>query len=363
MGETEVQKWQTQQDGFGHLTQSNAPMPKPGKDEVLVKINAVSLNYRDTEVVMGLYNHHKTVESGRPDPIVPCSDMCGTVVAVGESSNSSSSDVTWKVGDRVLSTFNQSHLSGQIQGADMATGLGLPLDGVLQTYRVFPATGLVRAPSHLSDEEAACLPIAAVTAWMAINQFRPLGQPGGAGETVLLQGTGGVSVSGLQIAHAAGGKTIVTSSSDAKLERAKKLGADHVINYRTNPDWENAVMEMTGGRGADIILECGGAQTLRKSFDAVAFGGAIACIGYVSGKQDAPGDRTNVNLLALLRNVTLKGIINGPRDRFEEMIRFYEAHGIHPVVDKVFGFEEAVEAFEYLFQGSHFGKVVIKVGA
>ncbi|KAL2751996.1 hypothetical protein ACRALDRAFT_1052934 [Sodiomyces alcalophilus JCM 7366] len=361
MAESEVHKWQTQQDGFASLTQSKGPMPKPGKDEVLVKISAVALNFRDTEVVMGLYNHHKSVEAGKPDPLVPCSDMCGTVVAVGESSGSSG--VTWNVGDRVLSTFNQGHLSGQIDAAGMGTGLGLPLEGVLQTYRVFPVTGLVKAPSYLSDDEAACLPIAAVTAWMAINQFRPLGQPGGKGETVLLQGTGGVSVSGLQIAHAAGAQTIITSSSDAKLERAKGLGADHVINYRTNPDWEKTVMEITGQRGADIILECGGAQTLRKSFDSVAFGGTIACIGYLSGKQDEPGDRTNVNLLALLRNVTLKGILNGPRDRFEEMIRFYETHGIHPVVDKVFEFGEAASAFEYLFQGSHFGKVVIKVAA
>lgn len=153
---------------------------------------------------MGLYNHHKSLEAGKPDPIVPCSDMCGTVVAVGESSG----DGIWKVGDRVLSTFNQGHLSGQIDAAGMATGLGLPLEGVLQTYRVFPVTGLVRAPSYLTDEEAACLPIAAVTAWMAINQFRPLGQPGGKGETVLLQGTGGVSISGLQIAHAAGAKSM-----------------------------------------------------------------------------------------------------------------------------------------------------------
>lgn len=154
---------------------------------------------------------------------------------------------------------------------------------------------------------------------------------------------------------------IVTSSSDAKLERAKAMGADHVINYRTNPEWQDAVMRLTDGQGADIILECGGAQTLAKSFASVAFGGTISCIGYLSGKQDAPGDRTNVNVLALMRNVTLKGILNGPRDRFEEMLGFYQEHQIRPVVDKVFGFEDAVAALEYLYGGSHFGKVVIRV--
>jgi NADPH:quinone reductase-like Zn-dependent oxidoreductase len=154
---------------------------------------------------------------------------------------------------------------------------------------------------------------------------------------------------------------IVTSSSDAKLEKAKALGADHVINYRTNPDWDEAVMKLTNDEGADIILECGGAQTLGKSFNAIAFGGTIAAIGYLSGKQDDAGDRTNVNLLALRKNVTLKGLLNGPKDRFEEMVEFYEKHGIKPVVDKVVGFEEAKDALKYLFAGSHFGKVVVKV--
>lgn len=153
------------------------------------------------------------------------------------------------------------------------------------------------------------------------------------------------------------------SSSDAKLERAKALGADHVINYRTTPNWDEEVMKITNDEGADIILECGGAKTLSKSFNAIAFGGTIVAIGYVSGKQDEAGDRTNINLLALSRNVTLKGVLNGPKDRFEEMVGYYEKHGIKPVVDKVVGFEEAKEALKYLSSGSHFGKVVIKVAS
>lgn len=154
---------------------------------------------------------------------------------------------------------------------------------------------------------------------------------------------------------------IITSSADAKLDQARKLGADHTVNYRTNPSWETEVMQYTNGHGADIILETGGAQTLRKSFDCIAFGGLIDCIGYVSGKVDAGDDRLNVNLLALRRAVTLKGIINGPKDRFEEMIRFYEKHEIRPVVNRVFPFTESKEAFKLLESGSHFGKVVIKV--
>lgn len=152
---------------------------------------------------------------------------------------------------------------------------------------------------------------------------------------------------------------IITSSSDEKLAQAKQLGADYTINYRTTPDWEETAMEVTNSHGADIILETGGAQTLKKSFDSIAFGGLIDCIGYLSGKVDEPEDRTNVNVLALRRNVTLKGIINGPRDRFEEMVPFYEKHQIHPVVNRVFSFEEAKEAFKFLYSGSHFGKVVI----
>ncbi|KAK5659479.1 hypothetical protein OQA88_680 [Cercophora sp. LCS_1] len=328
-------------------------MPKPGKDEVLVKISAVSLNYRDTEVVNGLYNYYD--KPGEPKrSLVPTSDMCGIVVATGDNS-------TWKVGDHVVSTFLQSHLTGQANPQHLATGLGKPLDGVLQTYRVFPNTGLVRAPAHLSDEEASCLPIAAVTAWMAINGMEPMGKTRGDGETVVLQGTGGVSISGLQIAKASGARTIITSSSDEKLQKAKALGADHVVNYRTNPHWEEEVMRITRNGGAGVIVETGGAETLYKSLDCIAFGGLISCIGYVSGREDKAETRPNLNLLALRRTVTLKGIINGPRDRFEEMCCFYEKHQIRPVVDCVFGFTKVDEAFRYLASGSHFGKVVIKV--
>lgn len=281
--------------------------------------------------------------------------MCGVITQVGDGVSA------WKVGDRVLSTFLPDHQTGQVTEKELSRGIGLPLDGVLAEYRVFPEHALVKAPSYMSDEQAATLPIAVVTAWMSINGMRPMGQNGGHGEYILLQGTGGVAIAGLQIGKASGAKVIITSSSDSKLAQAKELGADYTINYRTHPNWEEEVMRLTNNHGADIILEVGGAQTLKKSFDSIAFGGLINCIGYVSGKMDAPDDRTNVNLLALRRNVTLKGIINGPKDRFEEAVKFYEKHQIQPVVNKVFSFEEANEAFRFLESGNHFGKVVVRV--
>jgi NADPH:quinone reductase-like Zn-dependent oxidoreductase len=294
--------------------------------------------------------------------------MCGVVVAVGPTSENTSDPFKnpafrLKEGDRVISTFAPTHLSGQVQPDDVASGLGGPAPGVLTQYRVFPTYGAVKIPDYLSEDEAACLPIAAVTAWMSLNCMRPKGEIIGKGETVVCQGTGGVSISASQIATAAGADAIVTSSSDEKLQRASKLGAKETINYRSNADWETAVLSATNNKGADVIIEVGGAQTLRKSFDCVRFGGLISCIGYVSGKQDDAGDRTNTNLLCLKRNVTLKGILNGPRDELERMLQFYKEKEIRPVVDRVWKFEEADQALKYLFSGGHFGKVVVRVKA
>lgn len=308
---------------------------------------------------MGLYSHHASIQDA--EALVPCSDMCGTVVASKSSLLES--------GTRVMSIFNQGHLTGAVKESDMATGLGLPLPGVLTEYRTFSAEALVKTPDYLSNEEAACLPIAGVTAWMCINGMRPIGEWADGSkkqERVLLQGTGGVAVAGLQIAKAAGLEAIITSSSDDKLERARKdLGADTGINYRTHWEWQDPVMKATNGHGADIIFETGGARTLRKSFDSVAFGGLINCVGYLSGKEDdeSSAGQLGVNVLALRRNVTLRGILNGPKDRFEEMLKFYDEHKIRPVVCKTFELEKADEAFKYLYGGSHFGKVVVKVSS
>lgn len=350
-------QWTSQQDGIKNLRLEEAAVPNVAdlKDgEVLVQISCVSLNYRDIEVCDGTYGHHASITEGAS--IIPCSDMCGSVV---ESKSS-----LYQPGARVLSLFNQDHLSGQCTEREMATGLGLPLPGVLTKYRIFPATGLIPAPSHLSDAEASTLAIAAVTAWMSLNSFSSVGQPvSGKDKTVLLQGTGGVSIAGLQIAKALNMTTIITSSSDQKLQRAKELGADFTINYRTTPNWETRVLELTNGRGADVIFETGGTHTLKQSFDCIAFGGLISAIGYLSGKEDDAKNAWNVNVLALKRNVTLKGILNGPKDRFQEMldIAYTKEKGIEPVIDRVFEFEQAKEALQYLESGAHFGKVVVKV--
>ncbi|KAI0203685.1 hypothetical protein F4808DRAFT_449187 [Astrocystis sublimbata] len=348
--------WLTRQDGLDKLKLVDVPEPTDLREgEVLVKIHSVSLNYRDAEVCMGLYGHYDFIKQG--NELVPTSDCCGTIVKVG----SGTGDAGLKEGDRVASTFSQTHLTGQVQQKDLINTLGLPLNGVLTQYRVFLARSLVKVPDYLTNDEAACLPIATVTAWMSMNSFQPIGQPlTGKDKFVLLQGTGGVAIAGLQIAHAMGLTTILTSSSDAKLERAKKLGANHVINYKTEPNWDDAVLKLTDGRGADIILECGGAHTLGKSFRCVAFGGLISAIGYLSGKENA-ADQMNANVMALGRNVTFKGILNGPKDRFEEVLGVYEKAQIRPVVDRVFEFEKADEAFRYMFSGSHFGKVVVRV--
>ena len=309
------------------------------------------------------------------EAIVPCSDMAGTVVT---SRGDAASHLP--PGTRVISIFLQDDLSAPLREEALATGLGYPLPGVLCHYRVFPARTLVRCPTYLSAAEAATLPIAAVTAWTSLNWMRPLGSHVGtdppdvsAKRTAFMQGTGGVAIAGLQIAHAAGLKTIITSSSDDKLKRARdELGADTGINYRTYWQWQEPVMKATGGRGVDVIFETGGTRTIRKSFESIAFGGVINCIGYLSGKHEdgddeGDGDKTpqlhrlNVNVMALRRNVTLRGIINGPKDRFEEMLGFYEEKKIKPVVDKVFDFDDVKDAFDYLVKGKHFGKVVIKV--
>ncbi|KAL9623315.1 MAG: hypothetical protein Q9160_002422 [Pyrenula sp. 1 TL-2023] len=355
-------QWLTSQTGIQHLKlEEEVPAPTAeelGDGEVLVRVGSVGLNYRDLEVCAGTYGHHASLSQDQA-PIVPCSDMCGRVLH--------SRSPLWRPGARVLSIFNQSHLTGQCTEAELSTGLGLPLPGVLIQYRVFPGSGLVAVPAHLSDEEACTLPIAAVTAWMALNSFSPVGRPvRGREKVVLLQGTGGVSIAGLQIAKALGLRVIVTSSEDEKLRRAREeLGADFGINYRKTPEWGKRVLEFTGGRGADVIFETGGTYTLEKSFECVAFGGVISAIGYLSGKeeQQGEGNRLNANVLALKRNVTLKGILNGPRDRFEEMLEtvYTEEKGVRPVVDRVFEFERAREALEYLASGKHFGKVVVKV--
>ncbi|KUJ24001.1 quinone reductase [Mollisia scopiformis] len=347
-------QWTSHLNGISNLTLTQTTTSHPATNEVLVRITAISLNYKDGETISGQFNHHAAVSL--PSTIVPCSDAAGQVWEVGDG-------VTrWKKGDRVLALPYLEYKTGRITQEMLGSGIGSSGKGVSCEYRIFEEDALLPVPESMSDEEACTMTVAGITAWMAMNGQRPLGSPGGQEEVVLIQGTGGVSIQGLQIAKASGATVIITSSSDEKLARAKALGADYTINYKTTPDWDVEVLRLTSGRGADIIFENGGAPTTAKSFNCIRFGGLFNAIGYVSGKVDPKDEeKTNINVQAIRKNVILVGMLNGPRDRVVEMLEFYENHGIKPVIDRVFKFEEAKEALQYLWSGSHFGTVVVKV--
>ena len=313
------------------------PIPRPRRGEILVRVRAASLNYRDLAVLSGTYI------KDLPLPYVPASDACGEVVEVGEG-------VTrFRVGDRVLPTYTQGWHDGMPTPEQRTRRtLGAPLDGVLQDYVVVPAEDAVAAPPHLTDEEGATLPIAALTAWSTLAEggVKP-------GDVVLVEGTGGVALFALQFAKLAGARVIATSSSDEKLARARELGADVGINYRTTPEWDVAVRDATGGRGADIVVETGGA-TLPKALSAVAFGGFVGVVGFVAGYEASVQIRQLIGPM-----VRVQGIAVGSRARFEAMNRAIAQHGLRPVIDSTFPLERAPEAFERLQRGAHFGKIVV----
>lgn len=327
-------------NGFGidNLGFDEMDVREPGGGEVQVRIKAVSLNYRDYMTVRGTYNPKL-----RPDLVI-ASDGAGQVEAVGEG-------VTrWKAGDRVAGNFFQGWVEGRFARDKGKTALGGDLDGVLTEARVFAESGLVRMPDHLSFAEGAALPCAAVTAWHALVPTAHLH----AGQTVLLQGTGGVSIFGLQFAKMHGARAIITSSSDEKLERAKRLGADEGINYKAHPDWEKEVARLTNGEGADVVLEVGGAETLPRSLKAVRAGGQISVIGVLSGASQTLSVPS-----ILYSNARIQGIYVGSVEMFEEMNRAISANGMHPVVDKTFSFDQTKEALRCMESGQHFGKIVI----
>ncbi|KAE8152362.1 fungal-specific transcription factor domain-containing protein [Aspergillus avenaceus] len=320
--------------GFSNLTIQEVPKPRPQHGQILVRIKAVSLNWRDGAVATGTYPFPG------PEALVPCSDGAGIIEELGPGITE------WSVGDRVVANFTQAHVAGRLTPKTLLTQLGGESQGLLGQYFIFSETGVVRIPDYLSFEEAACLPCAAVTAWNALYGLVPV-RPG---QVVLLQGTGGVSTFALQIAVAAGAITIVTSSSDEKLSRAKGLGATHTINYRRMPDWAGEVKRVTGGRGADHIVEIGGTLTLQASFDAVAMHGIIHCIGHVTNPDPLGKGRElrgpDAAFLALDRLCVLRGVVVGSREQFCDMLACFEARGVRPVVDRVFGFEGVKEAYD-----------------
>ena len=315
------------------------PVPRPRRGEILVRVRAASLNYRDLAILTESYLPSLKL------PYVPASDCCGEVVELGDG-------VTrFKAGDRVIPIYTQGWHDG-LPTLELRTQrtLGAPLAGVLAEYIVVPAEDAVAAPPHLSDEEAATLPIAALTAWSTLQDGHVK-----AGDTVLVQGTGGVALFALQFAKLAGARVIALSSSDEKLERAKALGADAGVNYRTTPDWDKAVRALTGGRGVEIVVETAGA-TLDQSLAALAFGGFVGVVGFVAGYK------AEIPIRALLGPMLrVQGIAVGSRARFEAMNRAIGLHGLKPVIDRVFPFEATADAFRHMRSGAHFGKVVVRI--
>jgi NADPH:quinone reductase-like Zn-dependent oxidoreductase len=327
--------------GIEALTIVDRPMPKPQYRQVLVKVAACSLNYRDLGIVRGTYR------MAVREHLIPLSDGAGEVVDIGAG-------VTRvKVGDKVAGAFFQRWPAGEMNAAETAaSALGGSIDGMLAEYVVLEEEGVVKIPGHLSLEEGATLPCAGVTAWNAMVGHAKLI----AGHTVLLQGTGGVSIFGLQLAHAMGITAIITSSSDEKLKRAKALGAAYGINYKTNPEWDKAARDFTGGRGVDHVLEVGGAATLTRSFGAIRVGGKISVIGGVSGGASElnPG-------LIFSKRANVQGIYVGSTEMFEAMNAAIAANKVKPTIDKVFGFDEVKAALNHMAAGAHFGKIVVRV--
>lgn len=331
--------------GIEHLQVADHPTPEPGHGEVRLKMSAATLNYRDLMTVSGGYGAGYKLPHV---PLIPLSDGCGVVEAVGPG-------VTRvKPGDRVATMFFPNWIAGDATREGLSAALGGVLDGCWRDTMVISAQGVSKAPEHLSDAEVAALPCAALTAW------RSLMVEGGlkAGETVVVQGTGGVSIFALQFAKAAGAEVIVTSSSDEKLARAYALGADHLVNYKKTPEWSKAVREITGGRGADHVVEVGGAGTLAESLKAIRVAGHVSVIGVLAG----PVKDLEIRWI-MGPNAKVKGITVGSREQFEAMCRAIALHEIKPVIDATFPFAAARQAFEHMAGQSHFGKIAIDLAA
>jgi NADPH:quinone reductase-like Zn-dependent oxidoreductase len=337
-----MKAWRIPSFGLESLELATLPEPKPGRNEVLLKVHAVSLNYRDLMIVLGHYNPRMHL------PRIPCSDGAGEVVAVGDGVTRVA------VGDRVAGIFMQNWIDGEADAKKIRGALGGDIDGMLAEYVVLREQGVVRVPDHLSMEEAAALPCAAVTAWNAVVHAGRVK----AGDVVLTQGTGGVSIFALQFAKMMGACVLGMSSSEEKLQRAKELGLDAGVSYRATPEWDAWVMEQTGGRGADLVVEVGGAGTFSRSLRSLRIGGSVAQIGMLS--QSTEG--LEIPLL-LHRQVKLQGIYVGSRAHFEEMNRAIAQAHFKPVIDKVFSFAEAPEALRRMQAGAHFGKLAIRVAA
>jgi NADPH:quinone reductase-like Zn-dependent oxidoreductase len=341
---TETMKAYEIQEGFGleHLVLAERPRPAPGPGQLLLRMTAWSLNYRDLLTVQGGYNPKQ------PLPLIPCSDGVGVVEAVGEGVRRAAK------GDRVCPIFCQAWIDGPPDRDKLRSTLGGPLDGTLAEFVVVSEEGVVHPPAHLTDAECASLPCAGVTAWTALFAEGDL-QPE---QTVLVLGTGGVSSFALLLAKARGARVIITSSDDEKLGRARALGADETINYQKQKQWSKPVRELTAGRGVDHVVEVGGAGTLEQSIRSCAIGGRVSVIGVLAGAKSAV--LVTPILMGYLR---LQGILVGHRASFEALNAFFTEHELRPVVGHTFSFDQAHEAFELMGRGGHFGKIALEAGS
>jgi len=336
-----MKAWRIAKFGIENLELADLPEPRPKAGEVLIRVHAVSLNFRDLMVVLGKYNPKMHL------PRIPASDGAGEVIAVGEG-------VTrFRTGDRVAGIFMQNWIDGPADATKIRGALGGDIDGMLAQYVVLREDGAVNIPDALSWEEAATLPCAGVTAWNAVVHAGKVK----AGDVVLIQGTGGVSIFALQFATMMGARVLGTSGSDDKLERARKLGLSAGVNYKSHLDWEKWAIEQTGGRGVDLVVEVGGAGTFSRSLRAVRIGGTVAQIGVLSQSNEP----VEIPLL-LHRQVNLRGIYVGSRAHFEEMNRAILLHRLKPMTDEVFSFDRFPDALRRMEAASHFGKIVISVG-
>ena len=333
-----MRAFEIQEFGIDNLKLVERDAGTPGPFDVLVRLKAASLNFRDLMVTEGTYNPRLK------RPMIPLSDGAGIVEAAGDR-------VTRvKVGDRVAGIFMQKWLDGVVTRPVSQSALGGAIDGVLSERRVFHEDGLVPIPEHLSFVEAATLPCTGVTAWHALFEEAPAKT----GDSVVIQGTGGVAIFALQLAKAAGMRAIVLSSSDEKLKRARQLGADHIINYKKEPDWEKSVLAIVPG-GADYVMQVAGDDALARSLKAVRMGGQVAVIGVLSGASASIDPR-----VVLMNSIRLQGIYVGSRAMFERMNRAIGLHQIRPVVDRVFPWLEAPQAMKYMQERSHFGKIALE---
>lgn len=340
--------------GIQSLELQDVPVPSPGKGEVLVKIRAVSLNQGDLMISRGEYKGGPAPTTG-PDGkgLIPASDGAGDIVAIGEGVTG------WRVGDRVHSLYVEAWVNGPFKPEYVKQVVGSGVQGVLTQYRIFPADFILPIPEHLSYEEASTIPCAGITAWTPFFEKRNVGP----NSTVLVLGSGGVSVYAAQLAKAAGGRVIATTSSGEKADRYRALGVDQVVNYRENPEWFKKVREVTGGEGVDDVMEIGGPGTLIQSLKSIKQEGFVHTIGFLTDHKVQP--KENINDLAqmlLFSQGTLSGSLMGHKEAAQRLDAFLSKHKLKPVIDsKVFAWDEVVEAHAYMDKGSHFGKVVIRV--